>query len=234
MKTLLSLITILAILFAAQSCSDKASQPGDLPEPGSLLPDTTYIMVTPAWTEADGIPFNKPSDVKIGYDRYVYIADRDNDRVVKLSLAGEFVESYAVRYPTQVAQDRGLDLLVISDSSVILRRSYSENGDFEEVFVWPDAILPPPFDTIMPAAIFGIAASPFPDKSYLISNFYNHTCTFDSTRIDDTTYIVDTTCYDEGIYEFNSDDYLGGIRIPSGYDVGRVINPVCINTFDFI
>jgi len=210
MKIMLSLITALAIFFAALSCSDKASQPVDLPVPGSIVPDSTYVMVTPAWTDADGIPFNRPSDVKIGYDRYIYIADRDNDRVVKLSLAGEFVESYSVRYPTQITQDRALDLLAISDSSVILRRSYSENGDFEEVFVAPDVYLPYPIDREIPAALFGIAASPFPEKSYLISHFYEN-----------------------GIFRFDSADQFKGTQIPSGTGLGKASQPVCVNTFDF-
>jgi hypothetical protein len=210
MKIMLSFITVLAILFAALSCSDKASQPGDLPVPGSIVPDSTYVMVTPAWTEADGIPFNRPSDVKIGYDRYIYIADRDNDRVVKLSLAGEFVESYAVRYPTQVAQDRALDLLAISDSSVILRRSYREGGDFEEVFVAPNVYMPYPIEKEVPAAMYGIAASPFPDKTYLISHWHENS-----------------------IFRFDSADQFKGTQIPPGAGLGKASQPVCVNTFDF-
>jgi hypothetical protein len=210
MKTMLFRIAVLAILFAALSCSDKVSQPGDLPVPGSIVPDTTYVMVTPSWTEADGIAFNKPSDVKIGYDRYIYIADRDNDRVVKLSLAGEFVESYAIDYPTQITQDRALDLLAVSDSSVILRRSYRDGGDFEEVFVAPDVYLPYPIDREIPAALFGIAASPFPEKTYLISHFY-----------------------EQGIFRFDSDDEFMDTQIPRGNGIGMASQPVCVNTFDF-
>lgn len=210
MKIWPAYIAVLAILLALSACSDKASQPVDLPVPGSIVPDTTYVMVTPAWTEADGIAFNKPSDVKIGYDRYIYIADRDNDRVVKLNLAGEFIESYAVRYPTQVTQDRALDLLAISDSSVILRRSYSEGGDFREVFVAPDVYLPPPIDQEVPASMFGIAASPFPDKNYLISHFY-----------------------ESAIFRFNYLDSIKGTQIPAGTGLGKASQPVCVNTFDF-
>lgn len=198
------------LLIVVLSCSDKAIQPVNLPEPGSIVPDTTYVMITPAWTEADGITFNRPSDVKIGYDRCIYIADRDNDRVVKLNLAGEFIESYAVRYPTQVSQDRALDLLAISDSSVILRRSYREGGDFEEVFVAPDVYLPPPIDQEVPAAMFGIAASPFPEKTYLISHFYEN-----------------------AIFRFGPDDQLQSFQIPAGNGLGKASQPVCVNTFDF-
>ena len=245
MKRIMAIFAVSTAFLMIAACSEKVSQPRNLPEPGSILPDTTYVMVTPAWTEADGIPFNKPSDVKIGYDRYVYVADRDNDRIVKLSLAGEFIESYVARYPTQIAQDRALDLLAVSDSSVILKRSYSEGGDFFEVYVWPDVIQQYPLPSLLPSAIFGIAASPFPDKSYLISNFYDNTCFFDSIWLPDSTLnedstwtydtilVVDTICFDMGIYKFDSDGNLGESQIPVGFDVGMVAYPVCINTFDF-
>jgi hypothetical protein len=211
MRMIASVMIILALALLIYACSEKISQPTDLPRPGAFHPDTSYIMISPAWTEADGIPFSKPSDVIIGYDRYVYIADKGNDRVVKLTLAGDFIESYGAPHPTQITQDRALDLLAVNDSSVVLRRSYREGGDFQVVYTASDVFLPPPNDTILvPGILFGIAASPFPDKTYSLSNYFENT-----------------------IYRFSPDDKYSAIQVPPGVGLGAVSAPVAINSFDF-
>ncbi|HDS00513.1 MAG TPA: hypothetical protein ENO22_05410 [candidate division Zixibacteria bacterium] len=209
MKAFITTILIIALILLMLDCSEKVNQPTDLPEPGSINPDTTYVMITPAWTEADGITFDRPTDVMIGYDRFVYVADRNNDRVVKLTLAGEFVESYQIPNPTQIDQDRALDLLAVNDSSVVLRRSFREGGDFQVVYTAPDVPRPPPIDDTTYAVLFGIAASPFPDKTYSISNFYLNE-----------------------IYRFDSGDEYVDVQVPSGNAAGRVAAPVAVNSFN--
>jgi hypothetical protein len=209
MKASISIVLVMGLALLMLDCSEKVSQPTNLPEPGSINPDTTYVMITPAWTEADGIAFDRPTDVNIGYDRYVYIADRNNNRVVKLTLAGDFVESYRISRPSQVTQDRALDLLAVNDSSVILRRSYRDGGDFQVVYTAPDIYLPPPIDDSGYAVLFGIAASPFPDKTYSFSNFYENE-----------------------IYRFDSDDEFVAVQVPPGNAPGRVSAPVAVNSFN--
>jgi hypothetical protein len=97
-------------------CGDKVALPSDLPAPcyscGNV--DTAYVQVNPTWTAADGITFNKPYDVCIGYDRFVYICDTRNNRVVKFAEDGTFIESDSVINPVAITQDRGLDLLVVA------------------------------------------------------------------------------------------------------------------------
>jgi hypothetical protein len=198
---------IIVLIFVA--CSNKVTQPSDLPPVNLLKPDTSYVIITPAWTEADGIAFNRPADVKIGYDRFVYVADQNNNRVVKLTLAGEFVESYAIDNPTQVTQDRALDLLAVNDSSVVLRRSYKEGGDFHVVYTAPDIILPPPLNTLAPGKLLGIAASPFPDKNYMLANFYENS-----------------------IFRFDTADEYVSTPIPPGTQIGSVQSPICVNSFN--
>ncbi len=209
MRMAFGIILMLLLIALLLYCSDKASQPTNLPEPGSVIPDSTYVMITPAWTEADGIQFDRPADVKIGYDRFLYVADKNNDRVVKLTLAGEFVESYQISNPTQITQDRALDLLAVNDSSVVLRRSFREGGDFQVVYTAPDVPRPPPIDDTSYAVLFGIAASPFPDKTYSFSNFYENE-----------------------IYRFDSDDEFVAVQVPSGNAAGRVAAPVAVNSFN--
>jgi len=188
---------------AVLACSDKASQPTNLPEPGELNPDTTYVMITPAWTEADGIPFDDPADVIVGYDRYIYVADRGNNRVVKLSLSGEFIESYEMPAPSQITQDRALDLLVVTDSNRVWRRSYMDNGEFEPVFTADNIYIPYPVGTYISARLFGIAASPLPDKQYFLTNFY-----------------------EDSVYIFDPEDHRDDVIAEEGYGPGLANAPV--------
>jgi hypothetical protein len=76
-------------------------------DPGTIG-DTTYIPVTPVITG-----FNEPVDIHFGYDQQIYVADKNNNRIVQMNLAGEVV-SYSgfVLRPKKISQDRNFDLLV--------------------------------------------------------------------------------------------------------------------------
>jgi hypothetical protein len=176
-------------------CSDKLALP-DLPAPQyGTSADTSYVQVTPVWTQAGGVPFAGPRDVQIGYDQFIYVCDTDNDRVVKLDLDGSLVESYSMVHPVAVTQDRGLDLIavagnhevieIIDDSTSdttfygnsIYRRRYFGDNNFEPVFTAPEQyhgiILHVPPDTIWVAAAFhGVTASLDPDKEYFVADFW--------------------------------------------------------------
>jgi hypothetical protein len=112
---ILGILAAMALLLP-NGCGDKVALPSDLPKPdyssGGI--DTAYVQVNPTWTAADGMAFNKPYNVCIGYDQFVYICDTKNNRVVKLEEDGSFVESYSVINPVAITQDRGLDLLVVA------------------------------------------------------------------------------------------------------------------------
>jgi hypothetical protein len=129
----LGILAAVALLLP-NGCGDKVALPSDLPAPcyscGGV--DTAYVQVNPTWTSADGMAYNKPYDVCIGYDQFVYICDTKNNRIVKLDDDGSFVESYPVINPVAITQDRGLDLLVVA-------------GDFfttkpDTIHVRPDSI----------------------------------------------------------------------------------------------
>lgn len=78
-------------------------------DPGTIG-DTTYIPITPIITG-----FNEPADIYFGYDQQLYVADKNNNRVVQMNLAGVVV-SYSgfVLRPKKITQDRNFDLLVIA------------------------------------------------------------------------------------------------------------------------
>ncbi len=63
-------------------------------DPGTIG-DTSYIPITPIITG-----FNEPTDVFFGYDQQIYVADKNNDRIVQLNLAGGVVSYSSYRYRT--------------------------------------------------------------------------------------------------------------------------------------
>lgn len=97
--------------FILSSCGDKLDL-SEFPingDPG-IIGDTTYIPITPIITG-----FNEPTDIYFGYDQQIYVADKNNNRIVQLNLAGGIVSySNFILRPKKITQDRNYDLLVIA------------------------------------------------------------------------------------------------------------------------
>jgi hypothetical protein len=75
-----------------------------------VIGDTVYIPQTPGFTG-----FNQPSDIFIGNEPLIYIADRLNNRIVQLDLAGGLISySIPILRPKKITQDRNYDLLVLA------------------------------------------------------------------------------------------------------------------------
>ncbi|MEO8514940.1 MAG: hypothetical protein ABI543_15385 [Ignavibacteria bacterium] len=108
---LIIIILFSALLFNACADDDNVNL-NDFPiniDPGTIG-DTTYIPITPIITG-----FNEPVDIHFGYDQQIYVADKNNDRIVQLDLAGNVVSySNFILRPKKITQDRNFDLLVIA------------------------------------------------------------------------------------------------------------------------
>ena len=100
-------IVLIAIMVI--TCTDKF----DLPDSNPTTPsntnfsDTLYIQKFPVW---DG--FNKPQDVLVGKETFIYVADTDNDRIVMLNVAGQILGIKEIKRPIALAQDYRLNLFV--------------------------------------------------------------------------------------------------------------------------
>lgn len=105
------LLLCIVLSFVLSSCGDKLDL-SEFPinqDPGTIG-DTTYIPITPIITG-----FNEPVDIYFGYDQQIYVADKNNDRIVQLNLAGGIVSySNFILRPRKITQDRNFDLLVIA------------------------------------------------------------------------------------------------------------------------
>lgn len=117
MKNLLIFVVLLAL---GTACTDKPEPPTAAPDSGQKINDTLYIPVLPALTAG----LNAPSDICVGHEPFLYIADTGNDRVVMMDLAGRVVGASArIPRPVAIAQDGLLDLLVAAELDTTINGS---------------------------------------------------------------------------------------------------------------
>lgn len=122
------LITLLLCSFIV-GCGEKIQLPSDVQDDESgRLTDTTFVPILPHWSEADGIPFNYPFGMNIGYDRSIYISDTRNDRIVRVTATGEFLESFSMPHPHGVAQDRAFTLMAVNEGNAVWIKRSTENA----------------------------------------------------------------------------------------------------------
>ncbi len=117
MKKIFILVGFIIALYSA-GCSDKLdinqfnSATGD----NNVTGDTVYIQITPSW---EG--FNHPSDIIVGNEPFIYVADTDNDRIVMLNIAGQVLGTRTIKKPIAIAQDYKLNLIVVAqfDTTIV-------------------------------------------------------------------------------------------------------------------
>jgi DNA-binding beta-propeller fold protein YncE len=133
-KTLL-LIPLLSLFLVG--CGKRTKLPTDIPQFIAQTSDTTYIPLTPVWTAAGGIDFDRPQDVHFGFDGHVYIADTGNDRVVEFDQAGNFIAQYdGIEEPWSISQDRLFRLQAVGGNTFYLKRAGEQS--FDAIYVGSD------------------------------------------------------------------------------------------------
>lgn len=109
-------ITILAFTVAMAAVLSACGDTFDAADLGATAPpesygDTSYVLQQPIW---EG--FSAPSDVLVGREPFIYVAERDADRITMMDLSGRRIgSSSTLRRPTALAQDYRLDLLVCGE-----------------------------------------------------------------------------------------------------------------------
>lgn len=169
-------LTILLIVTGfIYSCGDKL----DLTEldiddgGGNVSGDTVYVQINPVWAG-----FNKPQDVMVGREPFIYVADTDNDRIVLLNLDGQILGTRAIQRPVALAQDYRLNLFVCAQFDTIIggqTQNYSAvykidlvSANHQIELAPVKRILPRPQDFAQPLREY-TGACVFYDNSYLIS-----------------------------------------------------------------
>jgi hypothetical protein len=242
MKNKYFMITIALLLL--WGCGKRTRLPTDAPPPAAGAPDTTYVPL-PSWTSAGGVPFDGPEDVHVGFDGRIYIADTENDRIVKLDAAGNFLAQYlGVQEPWSVSQDRLLRLQATGGNTIYVKSKDLQT--FEALYTAPDfydttiLVLP---DTLIDTLIIS------PDSIVIDTTIG----LFDTTYIVDTTVtslkaiaadprpISDSASYfvcdhtrnriDRFIYFEPGELYRRGVAVPEGFDLSETMYPTGVFTY---
>lgn len=140
---------------------------------GNVQGDTVYVQINPAW---EG--FNKPQDVMVGREPFIYVADTENDRIVLMNLDGQQLGAKSIKRPVAFAQDYRLNLFVCGQFDTLingLMQTYSAVFKLDLVSVSHQIelapvkrILPRPQDLTQPLREY-TGACVFYDNSYLVS-----------------------------------------------------------------
>lgn len=122
-RSILTVVLIIVALSVTIGCHDKPSVPTAPPTKGTVN-DTLYLPLAPEWTG-----FNAPSDVFIGNEPFIYIADTENDRVAMLDLAGKIIGySSKIQKPIAIGQDGVFDLLVCAELDTVINGNQATIG----------------------------------------------------------------------------------------------------------
>ncbi len=182
----------------------------------NIAGDTVYVQLNPAW---EG--FNKPEDIIIGREPFIYVADTYNDRIVMMNLNGNILGTRHVKRPVAIAQDYKLNLIVCAQFDTVVK---GQTQTFGAVFK---------YDMVAVQHQIGIAPSVmllprpvdlnFPGRQYTgAAVFYNNTFYVARTGPNNSSFIDP----DNSILYFSPKELLGtGIGDTL---IGRVpnINPV--------
>ncbi len=205
----------IALIFLSLSagCDSAPKLPSAPIDTTAKINDTLYIPMHPIWTG-----FANPVDICIGSEPFIYIAERDANRITMLDIAGRLAGySGKITRPTAIAQDGMFDLLVCGEVDTVingrttalgaiyrisLRQAYHNISlaPIRLIYVQPDR----------PERRFtGIAA--FDDNSYVVSR----TGTNNSSRFDP----------DDAVIMFSRNDAYQG-RIASLVPEGNALNSI--------
>ncbi|HKJ81613.1 MAG TPA: hypothetical protein VJ954_06280 [Ignavibacteriaceae bacterium] len=111
------LFYIIIILPLFIGCGDKfdISQLTASKGNANITGDTVYIPINPAWTG-----FNKPEDIIVGREPFIFVADTYNDRVVMMNLNGDILGVRHFKRPVALAEDYKLNLIVCAELDTVV------------------------------------------------------------------------------------------------------------------
>ena len=105
--------------------------------------DTSYIRLSPDWNVAEvGYNFSNPTDIVIGRDGYIFIADKGNNKIVVLNKSGE-VQNHSrlnnivnIENPIGIDIDSKLNLFIVNGTNKIYCwNQYINYADIDSVIL---------------------------------------------------------------------------------------------------
>jgi len=119
---ILSGLLLIALIF---SCTSQKLPLPNIPpveDQFSNVGKEVYVQLLPAFDAAHGYNFNQPSDIYLGVDNFLYIADTGNDRIVMMDLGGQIQGiSQPIPHPEAITQNDSLQLLIVNKTNAIYK-----------------------------------------------------------------------------------------------------------------
>ncbi len=119
---LIDFLKIFALVLILFSCDQKLDLNDlnifdDSNQVGNIS-DTVYVKQNPDWKG-----FNKPQDIIVGREPFIYVADTENDRIVMLDISGKMLGAKSIKHPIALAQDYKLNLYVCAQFDTVINSS---------------------------------------------------------------------------------------------------------------
>ncbi len=170
MIKVISKILALSLALSFFGCVEKFVAPDNSPTDGNqVINDTLYIQQTPVWTG-----FNRPQDIIVGKETFIYVADTDNNRIVMLNLAGHVVGEREIKKPVALAQDFQLNLIVCAQFDTLIEgSSITYNAVFKlDMVASGHEIKDAPITRILPSTSFDFLR---PDREFTgVATFFDN------------------------------------------------------------
>lgn len=84
--------------------------------------EEVYVQINPPLDAENGYSFNRPADIYLGADNFLYVCDTGNDRIVMLDVGGQIQGiSQPIPHPEAVTQNDSLQLLIVNKTNVVFR-----------------------------------------------------------------------------------------------------------------
>jgi len=140
-KYFLFLVLLMIILF---SCSHERYPMPTIPpveDQYANVGKEVYVQITPVLDAEHGYDFNKPADIYLGVDNFLYVCDTGNDRIVMMDLGGS-VQGYSqpIPHPESISQNDSLQLLIVNKTNAVFKidlykyQHHIEMAPVEKVF----------------------------------------------------------------------------------------------------
>lgn len=213
---ILQTIIILYVLTVLVGCTDKLDSTTLVKSSGigNVTGDTVYIQLNPVW---EG--FNKPQDVFIGHEPFIYVADTDNNLIKMFNIAGQLLGQRQIKKPTAIAQDYQLNLIICAEYEPVAGGiSYSAVYKIDLQAAGHD-IANAPLTRLLPGAVDFTK----PNRKYTgVAAFYDNSF-YVTRRGPENTSIFDP---DNSILIFNKKTLSNGTKIDTL--IGRIplIDPI--------
>ena len=123
MKIVICALTIFLVSIFFSCTEDKLKAPTIPPEEERFdLGEARYVQLNPPLDAAHGYNFNEPSDIYVGADNIVYVADTKNNCIVMMDVGGAIMGySQKILHPEAITQNDSLQLLVVNKTNAIFR-----------------------------------------------------------------------------------------------------------------